>query len=392
MNSYNNIGIKITAVRFIVLAVTTALIVCLLGVTDASALDALTLEKAPDASVKSDSVTVIGDSVTLGAELFSDMEDRIAKTKGISWCRVDARGSRQLKAGMQLAKKLRKKDKLGSIVVYSLTTNSSFDYKAAKKARNAVGKDRYVVFVTGYNKGYTYPDRSNASIKKLAGKYKNVIVADWNKVIRKHKGRSLSDNRCHLTSKSGRWYTDTVIEAVKEARTAKKDAKKREMERDAQLDAIDSIRMAIGDSYNAPGGMWGAYTGDAELRWKSSNSTVVSVDEDGTLNALGVGDAIVSLTKQEKPKQTVQIAVTVTDAKIDAAGADVSAKKLKPWAYRITVAPDIYDATVTPVFSSENGKIATVSRSGVVVGRKAGKTRIKVSLGNVTEWINLSVK
>jgi hypothetical protein len=390
--SAGSLNIAIVAARVIVLVITAVLIIAPFGAGEAEALSTLTLKCAPDPSVSADSVTVIGDSVTIGAERFADMESRIAKMKGISWCRVDARGSRQLEAGIQLARKLRKKGKLGSIVVYSLTTNSSFGYKAAKKARKAVGKGRYVVFVTGYNKGYTYPERSNDSIKKLAGNYKDVFVADWNKTIRKHKGKSLSDNRCHLTSKSGRWYTDTVIKAVKKAQKSRKDAKKREMEDESKLSAMDSIRMASGDRCNAPGGIWGVYTGNPELRWTSSDAGVVSVDADGKLSALGAGSAVISLTKPEKPKQAVQISVTVTNGKIDATAMAVGAKRIKPWASQLTVTPDRYDATAVPAFRSENKKIATVSRSGVVVGRAAGKTRIRVSLGNVTEWVNLSVK
>jgi hypothetical protein len=388
MSAYN----KITAVRLIVSAITAVLIVCQIASTDAYALSSLTLNKAPGLSVPKDSVTVIGDSVTLGAELFARMESRIGKTKGISWCHSDSRSSRRIEAGIHLVKELKQKDKLGSIVVYSLTTNGSFDYKAAKKARKAAGKDRYVVFVTGYNKGYTYPSRSNAAIKKLAKKHKNVFVADWNKVIRKHGGRSLSDNRCHLTSTSGRWYANTVIKTIKKVRKSKKDAKKSQMERESKLSAISSIHMVSGDQYKAPGGVWGARTGNPKLLWKSSDKNVVSVDEDGNLSALGAGRAIISLTKPKKPKQTAQISVTVTDTNIDAATLDVSAKKINPWAYQLTATPGRYDATAAPVFSSENKKIATVSRAGVVVGRAVGKTKVKVSFGNVTEWISISVK
>ncbi|MDR1291892.1 MAG: hypothetical protein LBJ91_00645 [Clostridiales Family XIII bacterium] len=231
---------NIRAVRAIVSIITAVLIVCQCGVASAGALDPATTDSAfdesapdtsePGVSVPADSVTVIGDSVTLGAELFANMEGRIEKTKGVSWCHVDSRGSRRLEAGMRIVEQLRQKNKLGSIVVYALTTNGSFNYKTAKKARKAADKDRYVIFVTGYNKGHAYPNRSNASIKKLEANYRNVFIADWNKVIRGKGGACLSDNRCHLTSKSGRWYTDTVISAIKDAREAKKDAERRRME------------------------------------------------------------------------------------------------------------------------------------------------------------------
>ncbi|MDR1134532.1 MAG: hypothetical protein LBL05_10240 [Synergistaceae bacterium] len=225
--------------------VAAALIVCQVNVVHADASNLPAPNSAfgsgsSSSSVPADSVTVIGDSVTLGAEMFANMEGRIEKTKGVSWCNVDSRVSRRLEAGMELVKKLKKKGKLGSIVVYALTTNGSFSYKAAKKARKAAGKHRYVIFVTGYNKGHAYPNRSNASIKKLAANYKNVFVADWNKVIREKGGKNLSDNRCHLNATSGRWYTNTVIKAIKKVREAKKDAKKREMKRSSGLGLGDA--------------------------------------------------------------------------------------------------------------------------------------------------------
>jgi hypothetical protein len=174
--------------------------------------------KVQAASPPEDSITVIGDSVTLGALRYAKIQKRLAKIKGISWCKVDARGNRQLADGVKLAKRLKKQDKLGTIVVYSLTTNGSFDYKKAKAAFKAVGKDRYVIFVTGYVKGYSYFDRSNEAVRKLAGEESRVFVADWNKLITGKKNKHLSDDYCHLNSVSGGWYVDEIKEAVREAR------------------------------------------------------------------------------------------------------------------------------------------------------------------------------
>jgi hypothetical protein len=189
------------------------------GTADADyvgAYEAFAASRTPPA----DSVTVIGDSVTLGAERYANIKNRVAKVKGVSWCKVDSRGSRQLEGGLKLAKSLKKSGKLGDIVVFSLTTNGSFSYKQAKAAAKAVGKDRYVVFVTGYVVGYSYFNKSNKAVRKLAKEKSNVFVADWNKFIVKKKNKHLSDNYCHLNATSGRWYVDLVTDAVSEARAA----------------------------------------------------------------------------------------------------------------------------------------------------------------------------
>jgi hypothetical protein len=176
------------------------------------------LAKAQASSPPRDSVTVIGDSVTLGAQRFASMQKRLAKIKGVSWCKVDARGSRQLAAGVKYARSLKKSGDLGTIVVFSLTTNGSFDYKKAKAAFKAVGKDRYVVFVTGYVKGYSYFNKSNKAVRQLAGEESRVFVADWNKLIVGKKNKQLSDNYCHLNSVSGGWYVNEVKKAIQQAR------------------------------------------------------------------------------------------------------------------------------------------------------------------------------
>jgi hypothetical protein len=180
-----------------------------------------TLAKQPAKKIASDSVTVIGDSVVLGAKYFASMKSKIANTKGVSWAKVDAKGSRQLGAGVSLIKQLKKKGKLGSIVVIGLTTNGAFGYAQAKAARKACGSDRYVVFINGYNKGYTYWKKSNAAIKKLAAEDSKVFVADWYSTIKSHGFSGLSDGHCHLNGKSGSWYVSTVIKTIKQARAAK---------------------------------------------------------------------------------------------------------------------------------------------------------------------------
>lgn len=181
------------------------------------------------------SVTLIGDSVSLGAELFGNFKNRVAKMSGVSWCRVDNKGSRQLAAGISTAKKLKKQGKLGDIVVFALTTNGSFSYDSAKKAMTAVGKTRTVIFVTGYNHGYTYFNRSNTSIRKLAKKYPSrVYVADWNKFIKAKKSKKFSDGKCHLTRTSAKWYTDLVMSTIKKVRADKKAALKKAQEKAAK--------------------------------------------------------------------------------------------------------------------------------------------------------------
>jgi hypothetical protein len=382
------------AARPIVLLTVAALILCCFGIPEsyaAGAATSITLKKIPKLSAKADSVTVIGDSVTLGAELFADMEDRIADTKGVSWCNVDSRGSRQLSAGVNIVKDLKKDGKLGKIVVYALATNGSFDYDAAKKARKAAGKKRYVIFVTGYNKGHDYTNESNAAMRKLAKNYKKVFVADWDKTIREHDGKNLSDGRCHLTSVSGAWYTNTVIKAVKKVRAAKKQVRRVKFRKAAKLSAVRNISVAVGGSVKAPCGVWGAHPGARKFKWTSSDEAVVSVNKKGKLTAVAEGKATITLTDTTGKKKTARTTVTVTGEKVDAGNIAVSVKKINKWACKISVTPGEQGATGVPTFTSSNKKIARVNRAGIVVGKATGKTRIKVKFGDKTKWVGITV-
>ncbi|MDR2714407.1 MAG: Ig-like domain-containing protein [Coriobacteriales bacterium] len=359
---------------------------------DNTSVAVVTLAKAPKITPKADSVTVVGDSVTLGALLFANLEGRIANTKGVSWCRVDAEGSRQLADGVKLVKRLKKEGKLGSVVVYALTTNGFFDYKEAQAARKAAGKNRYVIFVTGYNKGYDYPARSNAAIKKLAKKDKKVFVADFEKVMKSHGGsKGLSDGQCHLTATGGRWYGETIIKAIGKARSAKTKINQVKYGKQAKLATVGGINLVVGDSCKAPSASWGAYTSNAKLSWSSSNSAVVSVDDTGMITAKKLGSAVITLKKNNADKDTISLTVNVIAERAAAQNMTLSVTKLKTWAYKINVSTSTQGVTGKPAFSSSDKTIATVNRAGVVVGKKAGTVKIEVYYGGQTQTVVLRV-
>jgi hypothetical protein len=350
------------------------------------------LSKAPRSTPPRDSVTVIGDSVTLGAKLFANMRKRVAKAKGISWCSVDAKGSRQLAAGVELARELKKSGKLGRIVVYSLTTNGSFGYKAAKAAFKAAGKDRYVVFVTGYVKGHSYTDKSNAAVRRLASEQGRVFVADWNKLITGKKNKQLSDNYCHLNATSGSWYVNAVIDAVTEARKVHVDRYRNNLAKKSNISAITKSDICVGDTAQLPAAYWGAHIGGRQLYWESSNPSVLSVSSDGRMKGEALGTAVVTARSGAKPLSSAQLTVNVGSSRTEATGLDVRAEKIGKWAVRLTAVPTPANATGVPVFSSSDSKVARVGRAGMVVGKKEGSATITVRLGNVVKSVGVRVK
>jgi hypothetical protein len=345
------------------------------------------------------SVTVIGDSVTLGAKYFGNLAGRIAKVKNVSWCKVDALGSRGLvigakPTGVELAKTLKKNGKLGRIVVYALATNHSYSYDEVKKAVDLVGKDRYVILVTGYVKGHPYTLRSRKAAKKIAKERDNVFIADWYSVMKSKGGKGLSDNYCHLTQTSAKWYGGVIIKSVKAITkiTAKKKANKiKSLKKNAALDKFGTISLVVGRSAKSPVGLYGRNASDVALTWSSSNEAVVAVDAKGKLTAVSAGTAHITVTNPAGKSNKTSFTVKVVASTVHATGITLSAKKLSAKALKIKVVASNAGVTGAPTYTSANTKIATVSRSGVVTGKKAGKVKVTVKYGGIKKTVKVTV-
>ena len=123
----------------------------------------------------------IGDSVMMGAR--SCLEPR--------GFRVDALGSRQIAAGTSVLSRM--KDSLPSRVVVHLGTNGGAYPEDFDRIVRLLGRDRIIVFVTiqlpnNYSR-YTFEERTNAAIRALPQRHRNVRVFDWN---------AFSNTRPHL--------------------------------------------------------------------------------------------------------------------------------------------------------------------------------------------------
>ena len=97
-----------------------------------------------EAVTKRHLVTVIGDSVFLGASVAFQQQCENAV--------VDAKISRQVVQALDVAKQLDKKHKLGDIVIIALGTNSNFNSKSGQKLIDYLGKDRTIYWIDTYGK------------------------------------------------------------------------------------------------------------------------------------------------------------------------------------------------------------------------------------------------
>ena len=111
--------------------------------------------------------------------------------------------------------------------------------------------------------------------------------------------------------------------------------------------------------------------------FESNNESVVTVDQEGNLQAVGIGKAKVTITpKEEKPKAkaicSVSVGQAVTKITIPASQ---TIHKNKTFPLKPTIEPK--EATSkNVVYSSSNESVATVNKQGVVKGLKCGDTTI----------------
>ena len=119
------------------------------------------------------------------------------------------------------------------------------------------------------------------------------------------------------------------------------------------------------------------------FRWSSSNSSILSVDQNGKVTAIAPGNVVVTATAD----QTVGSAnITVTDIPIGSCS-------LSPTSSKVTVTQSVQPTLVvrdtannvipsqgrTILWTSSNEIVATVSNTGLATTRKAGTTTITAS-------------
>ena len=160
-------------------------------------------------------VTVIGDSVTLGAA------DIIIQTLGSVV--VDAEVSRSMGAGPTLITQYAERGELGEYIVLALFTNvQHFTESATAETLDVIPPGHRVICVTPFGKEYM--EETADMVRGLPKSYEYVTVADWNAAIRDH-ADLLAPDRLHMKGDDSRQiYANLLAQAIEQA--SKKPAKK----------------------------------------------------------------------------------------------------------------------------------------------------------------------
>lgn len=116
------------------------------------------------------------------------------------------------------------------------------------------------------------------------------------------------------------------------------------------------------------------------VTWKSSNSSVVSVNSKGQLSANKAGTAVITVVSKTNTKLKATCKVTVKGAVSTPKPTSVTLNSktyktnMKSFTLKATIAPKAAKQNVT--WTSSNKAVATVSSSGVVTPKKAGTVTI----------------
>lgn len=153
-----------------------------------------------------ESISVIGDSVFLGAAP--------SYQKLVQNAVIDAKISRQVYHGLDVAKKLDKKGKLGNTVLIALGTNGKFNEVTGQELIDYLGKDRTIYWITAYGKKLSWQKEVNQTIQKLAEKNENVSVIAWAKEAKKHPNWFYQDGT-HLNTKGQEGFAKFIVKNTK---------------------------------------------------------------------------------------------------------------------------------------------------------------------------------
>jgi peptidoglycan/LPS O-acetylase OafA/YrhL len=173
-----------------------------------------TAPPAPDASKAaaiSGGVTVIGDSVSLGAQA--------ALIKTIPDCYVDSVVARPVSAGLNILTNMQNSGELKEYVVIALGTNGTNNYaKLMTQIIDAIDPGHRVIFVTPFdgrsNENAKILNATAEWMRGLPDEYAFITIADWNALISPQVSL-LAGDKVHMGGQTSMsLYADLIAEAV----------------------------------------------------------------------------------------------------------------------------------------------------------------------------------
>ncbi len=141
----------------------------------------------------------------------------------------------------------------------------------------------------------------------------------------------------------------------------------------ASLKASESLQLSA--TVNPPN----AY--DKNLTWKSSASEVASIDDNGNVTALVIGDAIITATSDSNPEISAQCVISVVPTPVSSI--TLSSKNISLQVGGVAeLTVDVLPTTATNkeiVWSTLNATIASIDESGHITALALGSTTVRAA-------------
>lgn len=158
-------------------------------------------------NIEESSISVIGDSVFLGAApAFRNYYENAV---------IDAKISRQVCQALDVAKKLEKKKKLGNTVIIALGINGNFNPATGQALIDYLGTKRKIYWINANGEDRDIQKKVNKTIQELVKKNKNVYLIDWAAKAKKHPDWFYQDET-HLNAKGQEGYARFVKKSLEE--------------------------------------------------------------------------------------------------------------------------------------------------------------------------------
>jgi uncharacterized protein YjdB len=129
------------------------------------------------------------------------------------------------------------------------------------------------------------------------------------------------------------------------------------------------------------------------VSWASSDESVVTVDQDGVAEAVGVGEAVITAIHDDEVEGEVEVSVVLAAAiEVDPAEVTLTPGDTEELAAVVLDGDgeEIEDAEVT--WSSSNEDVATVDASGEVEAVGEGTATITAQAGSATATVSVTVE
>ena len=158
----------------------------------------------------------------------------------------------------------------------------------------------------------------------------------------------------------------------------------------------DSLR--IGESIRLDVEYYPKESNEREIIWQSSDSGVITIDEGGTLTAIGEGEAIIYAVSAKNGNITSMVSITVLPLLDDEVSLPYQINVTSPSSTyevgdEVALKAELYpaDAAGNIIWYSSDVSVVSVNQRGVIKCRKAGVAEITVRCGNLESKIKITV-